>query len=424
MPNNLSKCPAAVRNANAFTDTLTVNIKVGTVQTSPVSVPPIADKDDPFVKSVRGIGPLTPLTGSAPSGTSHLVGWNSTIEFDERKRLRNLTEQIYDLANGSGPDGPVHPQAKSLVKALMADAWDNFNEIKRIYDKWKNRRFRTQFGGQSMRMNLNMSIAIIDGFMDTLSNAEALQLFYAFVGPQANCPSIPPGGRVTLSQRCSDYFDQVKIHADVTGTIDREGLLKILLIEQLDDRARIRTLYRDAYKMLWCAEYGVAQSESYYENLAKWMEGPGKQAQGGGFAPTPTPPPPQPVPAVGLGQFGAVIPTEPPIQPPPPQDPAILLIDPETIDWGAILEPDLGISNDVTPPPNGLPPDEDDVPDEPLQPGEIDAAELPVEPDRVYGEIVSYRTPWYRTTPGKVAIGVGATGLVVGTAWYLLRPRF
>lgn len=411
----LDACPPVVLDSDPYSDTLEANAPFQSTDDITVEVPPVADKNAPFVKSVRTNVVLTPDGGIRPVGTKELVGWNGSVEYAERKRMREALQQIHDKAKFTkAATGPIHPDAVKLLGDLTVAATNRLNQIKAIYDKWAARRIASKYGDQTP-----------DGMQDLGLN-QAVQDYITFAAPM----NAEQRGQVYQTY----YFGKPEFLAEVgwNGNIHQMPdniLWSVFAVEQKHDRNTIRQLYREAYKMLWCAEYGVAQSQSYYSNKARHLLGPGGKQAGGGFA-TPPPPPLPPhimfVPANIGGLKTGYMPGEGEPIPPPKQPDAQIPIPPPQQ-----LDPDAGLPTEPPPP---LPPDADAGEPPPVDADPAPDAGMPPEgADAGDGGFVPVPTstvpsPWYRTAGGKTAIVVVATALlsagVYGGYRYLTRPRY
>lgn len=419
----LDACPPTVRDSNAFTDTLEANAPYSTMSDISVQVPPVADKDAPFVKSVRSSTTLTPNGGVRPPDANHLVGWSGQLEYNERKRLRDALKQIYDKAKATQPaTGPIHPDAVQLLGALTIEGTKRLNEVKAIYDKWKARRLPSKYGDQTPdgRQDLNLNQAVKD--------------YIVWAAPMKR------EDRARLYE--SMYFGQPQFLQEVgyQGNIfqmPENVFWSVLAVDQAHDRNKVRQLYREAYKMLWCAEYGVAQSQSYYSNKARFLAGPGGKQAGGGVATPPAGPKPPwmtfvPASIIGGGLQTTYMPGQSEPIPPPPQPGAQIPIPPP----GQVEPPDLPTEPPVPPdavpelPPDadageGPPVDSEPSPDAGLPP---DALDEPYEGGPVAVPPPAVPTPWYGTAAAKTAFAVGAVGLAGWGLYagyrYLTAPRY
>lgn len=415
----LDSCPPEVKNGNEFSDTLVAMAPYQNVSTAEVQVPPVADKDAPFVRAVRTNVTLTPNDGTWPSGTwgegtpaayaygrKDLPGWNGQAEYAERGRLRNVLKAIYDeTLVGDLASGPIHPDGKKLLQDLTVAATNRLNSIKAIYDKWASRRYPSKYGNQTP-----------DGLQD-LALSQAV-FDYTVWGAQTT-PQQRGGYVQSWFFGQPQYLEQIGYQGNI-NQIPQNVFWMLLLAEQIHDRNRIRDLYREAYKMLWCAEFGVAQSQSYYSNKATWDAGPGgKQIPSPGYAPTP-PAAPHPGPAIALG--GLATPTPPggeqPVPPPGSGSGPVRWPGPppsEPVRWAGPAEP-------PTEPP-AFPEDADASSGPDAGPG---APPPPSQqPDaagrEIVGPVLSTPTPWYKTTAGKIGLTVVVIGAVAGTGYGIYR---
>lgn len=277
MSDPLSKCPEAAKSKSPTLDVLSVIVPYKGESSVEVSVPPVLDPGQRPVSSVFGTQRLTLYSGGVPTEKLDLVGWDTDAEQSMADELRDRAEAIYRAADKE----ELHPDANEPVGEIAWGVLKELDRVRQIYDKWsssmiKAKRsespfsFYQQYGGKGP-LDLGQSRNSIGAWAAEVQNsADALSYFNTF----SSLLGDEKGGWQIGDPTPKQFWDAM------LGARQR-------------DRERIRDLYRRIFKGIYCAEYGVAQSESYFGNKAIYEEGRPKDGRqfatpdGGGAEPPP-----------------------------------------------------------------------------------------------------------------------------------------
>lgn len=276
-----------------FSATLDVVVPYGSVSTHRVEVPPVADVNNPVIASIRSNQALTNTNGTAVfvgNTGARPVGWDTEDEATLRADLQHRARVIKATY-----DGLFHPDALEPAKALAQSAVAEVDRVEDIYDKWANSRLPVKQSARSPLLFGGASHGPI-GLGSPLSPD---------IGTWAQLP--------TDRQSTVEYFAryapllQGERGGATQGNETPQHFVRALVAARARDRNRIRAGLRSAYRQYYCAEYGLAQSESWRENK--------KQSESGGgmilgtlptidtgwdlAIPTIPEPPPEPGPVTG-----------------------------------------------------------------------------------------------------------------------------
>jgi hypothetical protein len=329
-----------------YLDSLVALVPYGSNSEHSVSVPPIMDSGDALAWALMGAHPLTQPHGGTFADDKVRVGWNTA---EEQELWAELAEQAGEMQSLAA-NNQLHEAAKEGVTRLSLQALKELDRIGKTYKKWDDARIAAAPSDSPFSFYKQG-----DGF-GPLPLSESRNWVAAWAR------TVPDDSSAYYTS-FANLLDGERGDWNGLGEPDAADFWSALLAARARDRDRIRDWYRAALQMLWCAEYGVAQSESYFLNGGpKGGGGLGIQA---GDAPTPKP-------GLKIAQFVPVTPpgdqfapTPPPVSEHPPQP----------------------VPDDIPPP--GVP-----------------AVETP---------------PWHTTTPGKVALGLGAVALAGVAGWGIYR---
>lgn len=296
-------CPPEILAKNEYFDTLLVNVPYKGTDKHTVTVPPVADLNEPVIKSISSSVHLTHDNGEHPPDYKKLVGWWGDDERDWFATLEDSTREIHAALD----EEDFHPAPKGPVKAMADQASNLLLNISRLYGKWANARMQTEDPGSGeyaqpdRDLDLGQSEGEIRDWAKQLTGLDAAGLAAA------------------VSQRFEKYADLLGDlpETDYIGDPTPQMFWDAFLAARRRDRDKIRDWYRAIHKNLYCAEYGVAQSESYNRNKVEHGDAlplapppppvrkPTRHKVVGGYAPPPTPPAPPPPPpcCVQLGEF-------------------------------------------------------------------------------------------------------------------------
>lgn len=329
-----------------YLDSLEARVPFGGNSQHAVSVPPIMDAGAPLAWALMGSHELTQPHGGTFADDKARVGWN-TVE--EQELWAELAEQAAEMQSQAA-NNQLHEAANEGVSRLSLQALKELDRIGKTYQKWDDARIAAAPSDSPFSFYKQG-----DGF-GPLPLSESRNWIAAWAR------SVPDDSSSYYTS-FANLLDGERGEWNGLGEPTAADFWSALLAARARDRDRIRDWYRAALQMLWCAEYGVAQSESYFLNGGKpGTPGFGIQA---GEAPAPKP-------GLKIAQFVPVTPpgtefapTPPPVSEHPPQP----------------------VPDDIPPP--GMP--------------------------------AVQAQAWYTTTPGKVAIALGGVALVGVAGWGIYR---
>ena len=274
----LDRCPADVMDANMTFDTLRVVVPYQSVKDNVVEVPPLVP-DNAFSSWLQGTAEgtshaaLSTAAGRKPQGEQQfLIGWQSSLEESERERLAEKAEAMLSMRAGL-----LHPDVRDYVTQLSQSALADLATVKGLYDLWANSKVAVKFSASPFS-----AYQIYDGVIPldlerewpdiaaTMVDADPVDFFQTF---EKLLQGERGGWPVCTVSPCADPT-MGNFHAAMVAARER-------------DRQEIRARLRAAYRKIWCAEYGVAQSESYYANKEQYERGPGKFDPSGSIVPRP-----------------------------------------------------------------------------------------------------------------------------------------
>jgi len=244
-------CPANVRAANMWLDTLSARRPYLTTATHAVDVPPIGDDSDVMQSFLMNDHTsLTQTHGGTFSDGKSRPGWGTTSEVDLFEELAERAEEMAKLA----ADGQLHGDSTARVEALTNAAAHKLGQVESIYAMWEGARIKAKKSSSSFSfykqmdgvgpMRLTESRNWIVSFADLDSvNDHAAEYFTAFAA---------------LLQGQKGGWQ--------LGEPEGQNFWKALTESRDISRNNIRQLLRAAMRELWCAEYAVAESESYQQN--------------------------------------------------------------------------------------------------------------------------------------------------------------
>lgn len=267
-------CPASVLRKSPFFDTLVAYVPHRGRGSVEVEVPPLfGGRDSDWVaalqRSARDSIPRGGLdTGvdyrEPPAAPAMQAGqgrnapsWDGPEERDELVPfLASAANEIIDNKNR------LDPRARDAVVALANMALQKLDQIKRIYERYDS--------------------FVIPTNKDARGSAFARWGRGAKVGPitlRDSLREILQWSEPWIALKKSDRERQFRNLLDRFGTEGTEDLLVLGSPSLADyqsamrqirerDRAKIHTLFNEAVRAIWCAQYGVAQSQSYRANLA------------------------------------------------------------------------------------------------------------------------------------------------------------
>lgn len=266
-------CPASVLRKSPFFDTLVAYVPHRGKGSVEVEVPPIFGGTEaawiealgrPAQDSIprggldTGLGYREPPSAPAlqPGQGRNAPSWDGPEERDEfMPLLASAANEIIDSKNR------IDPRARDAVVALARMALGKLDEIERIYERYDNffiptnkdaRRSAFSRWGRGVERG---PITLRDSLREILQWSE-------------------PWAALKKSDRERQFYNLI----DRFGT-DGTDILVVgtptlsdyhLAMRQIRDRDRkkIHALFNEAVRAIWCAQYGVAQSESYRANMA------------------------------------------------------------------------------------------------------------------------------------------------------------
>lgn len=294
MPSVLDRCPEEVANTNMWLDAIVASVPYGNQSSVTVEVPPLVWQDSDVLDSVRSDQPddHTPWDMKEPEKTH--VGWDSDDEKAEAAEIIDRANEIIEL----GQQGKLHPDAQADVMALANAAKEEMEDVRAQYQRWADARLVAKYSDSPFSayqvyegaapLSLDQSVSAIKLWAQwPTSGTETRDYFEAF----SSLLEGETGGWEMLDPKVSEWWTA-------------------LSAARRRDRERIRGHFMLALKALHCADYGVAQSESYYGN--KKAAGPQIGGTGGG----------EPLPKFKLAKVVPIEPETPPLQATPvPVDP-------------------------------------------------------------------------------------------------------
>lgn len=394
MADPLDNCPAYVKSRTFYVDTLTASVPYRTVDETVITVPPLADANKPFEMYVAN--EALPLTRPGDVENDHSPpGWNTVEELSARNRLRSLITTIQ-------AEAVSYPEVRNLAERLAASAASDLDQVEEIYDDWADVYFWAAYSENQISCWQRHKLARPDKqgwFEIPLAGSNqtkrvkiagkwgACRLDLGAEWPYIRANILP----LTTQQGILDGFAAISPLLDSELTVrygylgDADKIYNVLgryeeMAEHLYDaikaareraREKIRELYRHAYESLWCAEYGIAQGESYSTNKKLWQGRYGDMP----VLVTPT--------GGGGGGVSPLLPGGPKLE--APHIPEECFLFGTNCPPPREQPPGLGVEGP-------LPPIEEPVP-EPAP---------------------SAPTKWYGTVAGKIGIGVGAVTVLAG----------
>ncbi len=369
MAMTLDKCPPAVKDADIRWDTLRVSVPYKGVDDNVVEVPPLVPDND-FGRWLQGsagvFATLTTAEGRTPetpqASSNAIVGWEKDQEKEERDRLAEEAEGMIEAVD----QGEIHPSAAPEVRQLAMSALEDLEKVNGYYEAWSGSLVPARPSDSEFSFYKRLG-----GYGPIGLDQEWIQIQTWMVDPEE---PLGGGGRPSEHENVAAllFSTFAELLDGETGgwwgpghTPTARQLRDAMIAAREKTRQKIRTLLRTAYEKIWCAEYGVAQSESFYANKAQWERGPGRFAPKDSWLAPP------------VTQGGG---TE---------------ADPDDFDFG-----------------------EDELPDDPpLDQGSLDQApEVPPPPPPAQVPVAP-PTKWYQTPAGKVAIGVGGVAVLAAAGY-------
>jgi hypothetical protein len=277
-----------------FSETLEVVVPHGNASSHAVELPPVAgDPDDPLVVSLRTNMALTSTNGAAVfvgNTGGRPVGWDTKAESEMRADLQHRARVIKATY-----DGLFHPQALDPAKALADAAVEEVDRVEAIYDKWANSRLPLKPSARSPLLFNGAEFGPI-GLGSPLT-------------PDIDTWALWPKNRTETLEYFMRYLPllQGERGGATAGYEAPEHFVRALLAARSRDRNRIRAGLRTAFREYYCAEYGLAQSESWRKNKEQaeaqssgMILGVAESSgTGWGLAAAPTPGTPEPEPEPG-----------------------------------------------------------------------------------------------------------------------------
>jgi len=275
-----SICPPEALASSMFLENLSVNVPVGAFDGNSVVIPPIADGSEPLIESIGNTMALTNEEGTRVLLRGEaVVGWDGNEEADARAGLRTRRNAISSMLGSGGGRGlassapVIHPSVRPGVTNLLRIAMEKLDTIEQIYAAWENGILPADQGGV-IRMGLRTPFENMWGQVMFPSNQFGANLLPTF-------------------QQLAPVLGNERGGWDSTKTAQPSyGQMRAAIVAaRTRDRNTIRRLMDEAFRAIYCSEYGLAQSESYLANKAQYDD---SRPQTGGFALTgekpPTPP--------------------------------------------------------------------------------------------------------------------------------------
>jgi len=280
MANLEQLCPAAALNRSLWFDTLVAFVpykgRFGDVE---VEVPPLFgdDTDEPWVKALAGgAQDVLPRGGpgtnnpeyrepkAAPDGIPgagrDAPSWDGP---EERERYMPMLVAMAETLKTEAPglDERVAPG----VTALANYALERLDRIERIYERYDNFEIPTRKEGRDSPFSrwgkgaTRGPITLRDSLPQILTWSEP---FYKLMPSQQNFML-----QDLLDKLGSDGIDTAVVIGEATPQKWQAALRQV----RDRDRALIHRLFNEAAQALWCAQFGVAQSESYEANRGNFL---------------------------------------------------------------------------------------------------------------------------------------------------------
>lgn len=246
-----NNCPKKVREAGMYFDTLQAFRQYQGGGTHIVDVPPVVDIGDPIPTSISGGDSLTQSNGGTFADGKTRVGWDTPSEREfAADLLARATEMQTTAANGQ-----LHGDSTARVEALTDAAIKELKRIEAIYALWANARIKAKKSDSPFSFYKQM-----DG-SGPLPLSESRNWIAAFADI------------ATVNSHPDEYFSTFAgllqgERGDWSGVGEPTGpqFWSALTAARRRDRDGIRNKYRYVLKAIWCAEFAVAESESYELN--------------------------------------------------------------------------------------------------------------------------------------------------------------
>jgi hypothetical protein len=198
-------------------------------------------------------------------------GWDGPLEREVwMPRLRDIAARLTAMAQRTFGANLLEPQVRAGVLALARSANAKLDDIERIYRKFDDFKvpvLPTEVGREFSRWGRGVregGITLRDGI------PQIARWMTIIEGPLAQ---MDPGAALAMLGRLQTRFAEFNTGGWPSGRaqgdfspVTKLQFLKDVLAAQRGARAKIADLFEQAGRELWCAQYGVAQSQSLQAN--------------------------------------------------------------------------------------------------------------------------------------------------------------